>query len=107
MEAGTIIGSACYMSPEQTRSQYVSFASDVYSLGASLYELITGNTPHDGDDEFLVMFKTREFRPTPIRKHRWFVPKRLKKITMAMLEKKPENRPTMPEAASVLELIAA
>ena len=52
---GLVIGSLHYMSPEQIRSQAVDFRSDLYSLGVTLYEMLTGRKPIEGNSEYEIM----------------------------------------------------
>jgi serine/threonine-protein kinase len=65
--AGTRLGTAAYMSPEQARGEVerIGPASDIYGLGATLYYLLTGRAPFEGDDQLELMLKVEqgEFRP--------------------------------------------
>lgn len=54
---GQTMGTVRYMSPEQVRGQEVDFRSDLYSLGATLYESLVGDTPFDGSTHFEIMTK--------------------------------------------------
>ncbi len=54
---GQTMGTVRYMSPEQVRGQEVDFRTDIYSLGATLYESLTGETPFDGNTHFEIMTK--------------------------------------------------
>src|SRR5262249_34219010 len=54
---GQTMGSVRYMSPEQVRGQTVDARSDLYSLGATLYEAVVGDTPFDGATHFEIMMK--------------------------------------------------
>jgi serine/threonine protein kinase len=54
---GQTMGTVRYMSPEQVRGQEVDHRTDIYSLGATLYESLTGDTPFDGSTHFEIMTK--------------------------------------------------
>jgi hypothetical protein len=54
---GQTMGTVRYMSPEQVRGQEVDLRTDIYSLGATLYESLTGETPFDGNTHFEIMTK--------------------------------------------------
>src|SRR5688572_6430345 len=54
---GQTMGTVRYMSPEQVRGQEVDLRTDIYSLGATLYEAVTGDTPFDGNTHFEIMSK--------------------------------------------------
>ena len=63
---GTTMGSLYYMSPEQIQgSANLDARSDLYSLGVSLYELVTGKRPFDGDSQFSIMSAHLQNTPTP------------------------------------------
>jgi serine/threonine-protein kinase len=63
---GTTMGSLYYMSPEQIRgTQALDPRSDLYSVGVSLYELVTGKRPFDGDSQFAIMSAHLEKTPVP------------------------------------------
>ena len=62
---GQTMGTVRYMSPEQVRGQEVDLRTDLYSLGATLYESLTGDTPFDGNTHFEIM--TKHLSEAPMR----------------------------------------
>ena len=65
-QTGTTIGSLYYMSPEQIQGVTAPDArSDIYSMGVSLYELVTGKRPFDGDSQFAIMSAHLQGTPIP------------------------------------------
>ena len=63
--AGTTLGSVAYMSPEQVRCEPLDGRSDLYSVGVSLYETITGQRPFVSDNSYEVMQAHLQVAPTP------------------------------------------
>lgn len=100
---GELVGTASYMSPEQAagRTAEVGPLSDVYSLGAILYHLLTGRPPHVGESTFDVLVQVMEREPELPRKLNGDVPRSLEQVCLKCLEKTPENR--YPSAAAVAE----
>lgn len=91
---GTVLGSPGYMSPEQAagRSREVGPASDVYSLGALLYELLTGRAPFQGETAHAVLDQVQHLDPVPLRRLSAGVPMDLENICLKCLEKEPARR---------------
>lgn len=91
-KAGTFIGTAEYMSPEQLMCSGLDERSDIYSLGAVLYEILTGKPPFVADDVVTLIYKIIQERPTNPSEIDSTVPPMLENICLKMLEKRPERR---------------
>jgi eukaryotic-like serine/threonine-protein kinase len=91
-EAGSIVGTAQYLSPEQARGGEVDPRSDLYSLGIVLYELLTGKTPFDGETPVEIAMKHLSATPKPPSKLRPDVPRELDMVVMRALAKNPDDR---------------
>lgn len=89
---GMALGSLYYMSPEQVRAVPLDARSDLYSVGATLYECVTGNHPFLGDSFYAIMQAHLELRPVPPIKLSPDIPPELSRIIEKTLEKAPENR---------------
>ena len=92
-EAGTVLGTAAYISPEQAGGQPASAASDVYSFGVLLYRLLTGRLPFESSDPLELVRMHRDDPPPPLTTFRPDPPGRLEAATAAALEKEPRDRP--------------
>ena len=104
--SGSLLGTPFYMSPEQTLGarDAVGPPSDIYGLGATLYETLTGHPPFTGDNPIALLRQIAEKDPVPPSKVRPDVPHDLETITLRCLEKKPENRyPSCLELAADLD----
>jgi Protein kinase domain/FG-GAP-like repeat len=91
---GLLLGTPRYVSPEQASlvSRPVDARSDVYSLGASLYELATGKPVYDGETLQRLLAQIRDSEPIPPRRHRPDLPRDLETILLRCLEKEPVRR---------------
>jgi len=92
---GLIAGTPSYMSPEQASGGSqgtVSESSDVYSLGAILYEMLAGRPPFRGETPLDTMIAVMEGRPEPPRVYNRKISKALQRICMKCLEKNPQRR---------------
>ena len=90
--AGATVGSLCYMSPEQIRGSAVDQRSDLYSLGVSLYELVTGKRPFDGDSQYAIMAAHLEKTPVPPVQVDPKLPALLSDVIMLAVQREPETR---------------
>jgi tetratricopeptide (TPR) repeat protein len=90
--SGMIMGTPAYMSPEQARGERVDGRADVYSLGASLYELLTHCKPFDGANVYAILKKVQDNEPTGPRKLNPRIDKDLETITLKCLEKNRDRR---------------
>jgi serine/threonine-protein kinase len=86
------VGSLWYMSPEQIRSATVDARSDVYSLGISFYEMLTGRRPIQGDSEYAIMHAQLQQMPAPPAAVIAGLPVGLSEIVMKALAKDPAMR---------------
>ena len=91
-QEGSSLGTISYMSPEQTRGQNVDKRTDIWSFGAMLYEMLTGEEPFKGHYNEAVVYSILNENPEPIEHLRAHVPEFLKILTMKSLQKNPENR---------------
>ncbi len=91
-ETGSIIGTAQYLSPEQAKGAPVTPASDIYSVGIVLYEMITGSVPFTGDTPLEIAMKHLSTTPLPPSETRPDVPHELDSIVLRALAKNPEDR---------------
>ena len=91
-EAGSIVGTAQYLSPEQARGAPVDPRSDIYSLGIVLYEMLTGTVPFTGDTPVEIAMKHLSQVPEPPSTIRPEVPHDLDAVVMRALAKDPEQR---------------
>jgi len=91
-EAGSIIGTAQYLSPEQAKGAPVDQTSDLYSVGVVLYELLTGVVPFSGDTPVEIAMKHLSTIPEPPSAKRADVPRDLDLVVMRALAKDPAER---------------
>jgi beta-lactam-binding protein with PASTA domain/tRNA A-37 threonylcarbamoyl transferase component Bud32 len=91
-EAGSIVGTAQYLSPEQARGAPVDQRSDIYSVGIVLYELLTGKLPFTGETPLEIAMKHLSEVPTAPSELRPDVPADLDMVVLRALAKDPEDR---------------
>jgi len=93
-QSGMMVGTVSYMPPEQAMGGKVTPKADLYSLGAMLYEMVTGRPPFIGDDSVAIIgqhINTSVVSPTW---HRADLPPGLEVLILQLLEKDPEKRPS-------------
>jgi eukaryotic-like serine/threonine-protein kinase len=89
---GTTLGSLNYMPPEQVRGESADARSDIYSFGASLYEMLTGKLPFDSDSQYALMTAQLNTDPPPPITLRGDLPASLNQIIMMCMAKDPDKR---------------
>src|SRR5205085_2017627 len=104
VSAGTLVGTVAYLPPEQALGESSGPESDLYSLGALLYEMLTGGPPFGGDDAVTIISQHLHADPVPPSSRNPEVPKALDRVALALLAKQPDQRPAgAAEARSRLE----
>jgi serine/threonine-protein kinase len=91
-DTGVIIGSVHYLSPEQARGEATTPVSDLYALGAVLFEALTGRTVFEGENAMAVAHKQNYERPPLPRTLRPDIPAAVETIVLRCLEKDPRAR---------------
>jgi len=91
-EAGTIIGTAAYMSPEQADGHTVDARSDIFSFGAVLYEMVTGKRAFLGDSKLSTLASVLHSEPVPLSQLGPGVPRDVERIIGRCLRKDPQRR---------------
>ncbi len=89
---GTVLGSPAYMSPEQIRGQKVDHRTDLYSLGVTLYQLLSGALPFEGGSFAQLMFRILYEPPRPLTEHRPELVGCVETIIDTALQKDPSKR---------------
>jgi serine/threonine-protein kinase len=91
-DAGTLLGTAKYLAPEQLAGRPQDRRSDVYGLGVVLYEMLSGRPPFTGDTDMAMAFQHAHAEPTKLRQLRPEVPRRLEGVVLKAMAKAPEQR---------------
>jgi class 3 adenylate cyclase len=102
---GMMVGTVAYMAPEQALGRAPDARSDLYALGAMLYEMVTGRPPFLGDDAVAVISQHINTPPVAPSWHNAEVPRALEALILRLLAKAPEERPA--SAAAIREALAA
>ena len=103
-----LAGDVAYMAPERTRSAVdVDIRADIYSLGATLYTVLTGKPPFEGKTLVDLVAKIRQDDPVLPKKYQDSIPDEFQDAVVKMLAKRPESRfPTAAHVSRVLERVA-
>jgi len=91
-KTATIMGTVAYMSPEQAKGEKVDLRTDIWALGAVLYEMLSGERPFESNRDQAVIYSILEEDPKSISKMRKNVPSELDHLVLKCLEKNPNNR---------------
>ena len=91
-DAGSLVGTTAYMSPEQARGHAVDARSDVWALGVVIYEMVAGRLPFTGSSRSDLLVAILDRDPTPLGRINARVPAELQRIVTKCLRKDPEQR---------------
>ncbi|MFQ5420430.1 MAG: SUMF1/EgtB/PvdO family nonheme iron enzyme, partial [Anaerolineae bacterium] len=89
---GAVLGTARYMSPEQVKGARVDARTDIYSLGVTLFEMVSGHAPYEAESAMTMMMMHVQDPVPDVRKLRPDVPIDLARVISKALAKEPENR---------------
>jgi urea transport system substrate-binding protein len=101
--AGHIVGTPCYMAPEQARAETVDHRADLFSLGCVLYQMLVDAQPFPGGSVMAVLLALATSEPEPLRRLRPDLPSGVCALVDRLMQKDPARRPQ--SAAEVVELI--
>ena len=105
VSGGTLVGTVAYLPPEQALGEAGGPKSDLYSLGALLYEMLTRQPPFPGDDAVSIISQHLHADPVPPSRHNPAVPEALDRVVLRLLAKRPDDRP--PNASEAREEMLA
>lgn len=91
-QAGTVMGTATYFSPEQAKGEAVDYRTDLYSLGVVLFEMLSGKPPFHGDSPISVAYQHVQTRPPVLMKTIEGIPGALSDVVSRLLSKDPDAR---------------
>ncbi len=91
-QVGSVVGTAAYLSPEQSRGEEATPISDVYSLGVVVYQLLTARLPYEGNSLAELAIRRENERPLPPTSYEPEIPEALSQAVLRALENEPEAR---------------
>jgi serine/threonine-protein kinase len=91
-QVGSVVGTAAYLSPEQSRGEEATPISDVYSLGVVTYQLLTARLPYEGNSLAELAIRRENERPLPPTSYDPGIPEALSQAILRALENEPEDR---------------
>ena len=91
-QVNRVVGTVEYIAPEIIQGKEPSSATDIYAVGVTMYELLTGKLPFEGNTDYNLMQDILKKKPLSVDKMNASVPKALNNIVMKALEKNPEDR---------------
>jgi serine/threonine-protein kinase len=91
-QVGSVVGTAAYLSPEQSRGEEATPISDVYSLGVVTYQLLTARLPYEGNSLAELAIRRENERPLPPTSYDKNIPESLSAAILRALENEPEER---------------
>ena len=104
---GVLMGTPMYMSPEQCRADPIGPPTDIYAVGAMLYEMVTQHPPFEGPTmAMLAMHLFQPVVPPSQRVADKYIPRALEELILAMLEKRPEDRPSADGVAQAMRQLS-
>lgn len=89
---GTAMGTVAYMSPEQVENRATDVRTDIYALGVTLYQMLSGHVPFESDSDFRVMQDHVMTPPPPLTRYYPAAPREYEWVLLKALEKNPNNR---------------
>ena len=105
---GVAVGTVAYMSPEQIRNQGVDIRSDIYSLGVTLYQMLTAHVPFESESDFQVQYDHVNTPPPPLSLYYPYIPPGIEAAVLKAMEKDPAARfRTVEEFGAALERLDA
>lgn len=102
-KVGVTMGTPLYMSPEQVEGGSLDVRSDIYSLGVTMYHLLAGSPPFEGDNPLTIAMKQVRNQAKPLSEARPDLPTKMTSLIHRMIEKDPDQRPQ--DAAALIRKI--